>query len=268
MKQLLLAVKIRCLLLALALLLPVGACARGGTAATVAILGDSQTWLGGDKCDGSRGWSKWFALAAKPKSCRSYARSGATWTNVPATTASPQDYSAIVSDQNVIYNQVMRLIAACRGKAQATPSAIIIYAGTNDAWFGRKRPGRFSKTVDQAMRGSAGIASRKPGTCTSLAESIIQDCTILKQHFPKSRLIFVTAMHSRRFSSQDLTRVNDIIDQCARRLGIPVIKLDGNIQVNKTGGQPFTTDGVHTSVAGAKLVGSYVARQFNRIMNQ
>ena len=56
----------------------------------VAILGDSNTWLGGDQCDQPRGWNKWFKDYFAPASCRSYARSGATLTNtadiaVPAT---------------------------------------------------------------------------------------------------------------------------------------------------------------------------------------
>ena len=46
----------------------------------VVILGDSNTFIGGDQCDKPQGWNKWFKELANPLSCRSYARSGATWT--------------------------------------------------------------------------------------------------------------------------------------------------------------------------------------------
>ena len=53
----------------------------------VAILGDSNTWIGGDDCDKEKGWNKWFKDFFRPASCKSYARSGATWTNTEVTKA-------------------------------------------------------------------------------------------------------------------------------------------------------------------------------------
>ncbi|MBQ2399776.1 MAG: SGNH/GDSL hydrolase family protein, partial [Muribaculaceae bacterium] len=76
----------------------------------VVLLGDSNTWLGGDDCTGVKGWGKWFAEEYRPGSIRSYARSGATWTNTVNTVADTREYSEVLGDNNVIYNQVMRLV--------------------------------------------------------------------------------------------------------------------------------------------------------------
>ncbi|MBO7511027.1 MAG: alpha-galactosidase, partial [Bacteroidales bacterium] len=38
-------------------------------------------------------WNKWFCEAINPESCRSYARSGATWTHTEATTYDTEEYS-------------------------------------------------------------------------------------------------------------------------------------------------------------------------------
>ena len=66
----------------------------------VAILGDSNTWLGGDQCDQPRGWNKWFKDYFAPASCRSYARSGATWTNTARTKRNPDEVKEVLSGED------------------------------------------------------------------------------------------------------------------------------------------------------------------------
>ena len=66
----------------------------------VVILGDSNTWIGGDYCDKPRGWNKWFKDAFQPTSIRSYARSGATWTNTPTTQMNTQETTDILGNDN------------------------------------------------------------------------------------------------------------------------------------------------------------------------
>ena len=106
----------------------------------VVILGDSNTWLGGDDCNKPQGWNKWFCDAFQPASCRSYARSGATWTNTPQTRRNTQENIGILGNDNVIYNQICRLEEAIFNGSQPTPQLILILAGTNDAWFLKSRP--------------------------------------------------------------------------------------------------------------------------------
>ena len=76
-------------------ILPVEALAASPGAAAVSaphvvILGDSNTSIGGDMCDNPKGWNKWFAEQFDSKSCRSYARSGATWTHTKSTRRNPE----------------------------------------------------------------------------------------------------------------------------------------------------------------------------------
>lgn len=78
----------------------------------VVLLGDSNTFIGGDACDKPQGWNKWFKDFAKPKSCRSYARSGATWTHTPNTVLDMEENIGVLGDNNVVYNQAMRLLTA------------------------------------------------------------------------------------------------------------------------------------------------------------
>ena len=75
----------------------------------IAILGDSNTWLGGDECDNQKGWNKWFKDILQPASCRSYARSGATWTHTTKTKRDTKENIGKLGKDNVIFNQVMRL---------------------------------------------------------------------------------------------------------------------------------------------------------------
>ena len=79
----------------------------------IAVLGDSNTWLGGDDCSQPRGWTTAFVRALHPASCRSYARSGATWTHTSATSCRPKAYTERLADDNVIFNQMVRMADTC-----------------------------------------------------------------------------------------------------------------------------------------------------------
>ena len=148
----------------------------------VVILGDSNTWIGGDDCSQPRGWNYWFCQTAKPASCRSYARSGATWTHTEKTVCDTEEYTEVLSDNNVIYNQVNRLKKAYEAGEQPRPDLIIIMAGTNDAWFrfegvkGELRDGRGTKVTDvQRLEGA-----------------VRYDCELLRELFPDCRLVLST----------------------------------------------------------------------------
>ena len=114
----------------------------------VVMLGDSNTWIGGDDCDKPLGWNKWFKDALQPTTCKSYARSGATWTNTPQTHRDTKENIEILGNNNVIYNQICRLQEAVEGGDQAIPQLILIMAGTNDAWFQKQRPKAFLRSDD------------------------------------------------------------------------------------------------------------------------
>ena len=139
----------------------------------VIIFGDSNTWYGGDNCDKPRGWNKWFKDAFQPATIKSYARSGATWTNTTTTKRNTQENTARLGNDNVIYNQICRLEEAIDSGVQPQPQLILIMAGTNDAWFQKDRPGVFSVTAEEAFA-IDDIKDRPVSEITSLTESGIR----------------------------------------------------------------------------------------------
>ena len=86
----------------------------------VVILGDSNTWLGGDDCTKPKGWNTWFKEAMKPRSCHSYARSGSTWTHTPNTKRDTKEDIGTIGDNNVIINQIFRLEEAINEGGEGT----------------------------------------------------------------------------------------------------------------------------------------------------
>lgn len=236
----------------------------------VAILGDSNTSIGGDNCTRPNGWTKWFVERLAPLSCRSFARSGATWTNTPNTRKNVTENTDLLSDDNVVYNQVCRLVEACDSDAQAVPNLIIIAAGTNDAWFSAKRPGLWSKTVGQAFTPSVGFAvNRKPSTVCSLAESVRYTCEMLMQRFPDTQIILLTPLQTVKASYDKIQKVGNIIEECAHRMSIPVVRQDyccGVYDVRERDKRLRTTDGTHTSIEGAKWNGYFLANQIAALL--
>ena len=227
----------------------------------IAILGDSNTWLGGDQCDQPRGWNKWFCECINPASCKSYARSGATWTNTPRTRSNPLEYTEVLSDDNVAYNQIVRLKEAFESGKQPAPDLIIISLGTNDAWFTKRRPGLFDISSEQAFADSL-ITLRRPSEVLSLAESVRYACELLKQTFPHAQIVLLTPMQTTATSTENITLTGDIIEQCGALMGIQSVRLDKESPVksqHERTAKRFTTDGTHTSEEGARINGLIIA---------
>ena len=171
----------------------------------VVLLGDSNTWIGGDDCDKPRGWNKWFKELFQPASIKSYARSGATWTNTKATKLNPEENIGTLGNDNVIYNQVVRLKQAVQEGKQATPDIIIIGAGTNDIWFRSKRPGLYTMAADKAMAEDATSIIAKPvNQVLSLTESVRFNYELLHQAFPEARIIILSPMQTTKVPTQDI----------------------------------------------------------------
>jgi len=226
-------------------------------AGTVVLLGDSNTWIGGDECDDPRGWNCWFAREMNPGSIRSYARSGATWSHTVRTATDLREYSEVITDNNVVYNQVMRLTAAVDSGLQQTPDLIMIAAGTNDAWFPHLRPEEFSRTAaEAASRDATELLSLPPSKVLSLPEAVRYDLLILHSHFPDARIIAMTPIQSIKISDNMLTAVSEMIETAATAEGAAVLRQDLLCPV-RSGSEMtcrrLTSDGTHTSAEGARL---------------
>ncbi len=231
----------------------------------VVILGDSNTWLGKDDCTGERGWNRWFAEWFAPASCRSYARSGATWSNTRRTRRNTEENIGVLGDDNVAYNQICRLKEACAEGRQAVPDLIIVALGTNDAWFEDKRPDVFDMTVDEAFGCSDGfVTNLSADSVLSLALSVRYGCEMLMEAFPDARLVLLTPLQSTAVSDERIRLAGDIIEECGARMSVQVVRLDkesGIYSVRERVGRKYTYDGTHTSVEGAQIVAKLVVNR-------
>lgn len=210
----------------------------------VVLLGDSNTWLGGDNCDQPQGWNKWFKDLAQPLSCRSYARSGATWTHTPKTVYDTEEDTGVLSDDNVIYNQINRLKKANESDGQPTPDLIIIMAGTNDLWFADRRP-------------------------DSLSTWIRFDGHLLRYLFPQTRIVLVTPPPFVKVGQQLQHKAADEIEATARELVFDVVRLDREdcpLSVSNLLKKGYSKDGVHTTPKGARVLGTYIYEQIKAIV--
>jgi lysophospholipase L1-like esterase len=237
----------------------------------IVILGDSNTAIGGDDCNCSQGWNKWFKDKFAPATCKSYARSGASWTNTLMTAYNITENTDKLSNDNVIYNQINRLKEKCKIGEQISPNLILIAAGTNDAWFITRRPHLFSKTVAQAFSNSKQLITNIPvNKMLSLAESIRYNCEILFKLFPEAMIILLTPMQSTAIPLSRIRRVGNIIEACARHMNLNVIRQDYNssvIQGHERRRKTFTYDGTHTNLIGAKINGYYLANRIIKIVS-
>lgn len=220
----------------------------------VAILGDSMTWIGGDSCQNERGWTHHFVEMTHPGAVDIYARSGATWTNTLKTRPDTKAYSEILDDQNVVYNQALRLIEAATTDTTKKPDIILIYAGANDAWFTKRRPGMFDNTPVASTALSAAKlpeASRHASHReTSLVGSMEIVFGMLAERFPDARIVIMTPVEMTKVPVASITRVADIIDETARKAGYDVLRADRDVEIRRAielKKLTNTSDGAHTT---------------------
>lgn len=235
----------------------------------IAILGDSNTWIGGDDCSKPKGWNKWFSELMKPATCHSFARSGATWTNTTLTKRDTKENIGILGDNNVIFNQVCRLKEATDRSAQNTPQLILILAGTNDVWFADKRPDAMKMTAKYAYAHGDNLKAKKPSEVTSLAECIKYNVDLLRSYYPKAQIVLLTPMQTTAASKEDVQKAGDIIEESGKLLSCPVIRLDADSIIDSKAEKlkhHYTSDGTHTNPTGAKHLGTHVAAEVKKIL--
>lgn len=230
----------------------------------IALLGDSMTWIGGDSCQNDTGWSHVLKESGIASQIDIYARSGATWTNTSSTRRNPLLYTELLHDDNVIFNQAIRLIEKA-DTSSSVPDIIILFAGANDAWFADKRPGIFNSTYRIAQNTDTSTSHQhshtEPGQTTSLEGSITLVAELLNSRFPNAILLFVTPLQMAKTDAGTIHTVSDIIEKTASEHGWVTLRADKETDIthNQEAKSPkFTYDGVHTNAAGAKVLGEYI----------
>lgn len=237
----------------------------------IAILGDSNTWIGGDDCSKPKGWNKWFSDLMKPATTVSYARSGATWTNTTKTQRDTKENVGILSDNNVIYNQVCRLKEDTDKDSKKTPGLIVILAGTNDVWFQDKRPDALTMTAKQAEAIKDSLKGTEPSNVITLAMSVRYNVEMLRSFYPKAVIVLLTPMQTTAASKEDVRKAADIIEESGKLLNCSVIRLDADTIIDSNAEKKkkrFTSDGTHTNPSGAQHIGNYVAVEVKKIIKK
>lgn len=230
----------------------------------VVIFGDSNTWLGGDDCTGPKGWNTWFVREYTPRSCRSYARSGATWTNTPLTHRDIVENIGSLGDNNVIFNQTERLLSDLEKGVVPPPGLVIIAAGTNDVWFHDSRQGLFSMPVDSLRSVSPdSVMAMTPDRLVSLPLAMANACLRLRRALPDVRIVVLTPLQSVKVAPQLLTRLSEEMQYVCALLGVDCIRQDQVSPVSREVeivSPVLTYDGTHTSEKGAQTNGIILAR--------
>lgn len=211
----------------------------------VILFGDSNTWLGGDACDKRAGWSYHFSMLDPDIRCRSYARSGATWSATKASREDIREYSEVITDNNIIYNQLRRFISDYVGETGFEPDLFIILAGTNDAWFQNRRPEIFEDSP------------------RSLASQVRLVTDLIRLEYPQAKILLLTPPQTTATTIENIRKVGDVIQTTANQLGIDCLRLDSlsPIKADKERMKHYyTTDGIHTSEAGAAAIANIIYR--------
>ena len=224
----------------------------------IALLGDSMTWIGGDSCQNATGWSHILKESGIAGKIDVYARSGATWTNTKSTKRNPEHYTEVLHDDNVVYNQTLRLIDNA-DNSNENPDIIVLFAGANDAWFATKRPGLYSKEDTNIKY----TLNTDPANVTTLEGSINFVSELLSKRFPNTSLLFITPVQMSKTDAETIFKVSDIIDKTATQKGFYVLRPDKEtaiIHEQEAISPKYTYDGVHTNPEGAKILGNYILK--------
>lgn len=222
----------------------------------IALLGDSMTWIGGDSCQNETGWTHVLKESGLAGAIDVYARSGATWTNTESTRRNPKHYSEILHDDNVVFNQAVRLTERA-DTSDSSPDIIILFAGANDAWFASKRPGIFDSQPLQPND----LTSHLPSHSTTLEGSIRLVSEILHTRFPEATILFVAPLQMAKTDSNTIHQVSDIIEVTAAKLGWATLRADKETCIThdqESQSPEYTYDGVHTNPSGARILGEYI----------
>lgn len=243
-----------------------GARGEGRSDEVVVVLGDSNTEIGGDDCSKPVAWTYEWRQCYAPASLRSYARSGATWTNTRQTRRNVEECIRVLGNDNTIYNQTERLAEAIASGEQAIPTMIIIMAGTNDAWFSRRRPGAFDRSVAESVRQAPDsiLIARQPSEVLSLADAVRYNCLRLREMAPEARIILLGPLQSVQAPDNMIISAGGIIADAGEALGVEAIRLDRDFELSSAAEgkkKHLTSDGTHTSEEGARRLARFLCER-------
>lgn len=218
----------------------------------IVMIGDSITWMGGDNCDDEDGWTYWFKQKANPKSCRSYAVSGATLCYQPSW-----------QTQNDAYMQLQRIISD-KGEGMYPNGIDLVFVamGTNDLG---NSSAKYSVTAEEEFNNATTYANYTQQDLTSFAKAIRYLCEQLYVNFPNVQIVFLSPQQRSNFNTSMLLTMGDFIESCTDYLSVNTIRLDkhcGTYHTRECVENHKLIDGTHTSQLGARENGYFI---YNRV---
>ena len=243
----------------------------------IAILGDSLTWLslikaGDNTPNANMGWVTHFSKVMKFAELRNYARSGATWSHTASTQYDITEDTTSISNDNVIYNQLNRLINDVENNGVTAPDFIFILAGTNDAWYPSSRPDAVADTPTSVMSDeSVWLNVKSIGSLTSIPKAMRYVAEMIWNNFPDCQVVVTTPLQSTAFTTDRREAIAESIKGSAEYLSWSVIEQDKVCDISRIRehqGYYMTYDGTHTSEAGAKMVGEILASQLTNLLGR
>jgi hypothetical protein len=183
------------------------------------------------------------------------ARSGARWAHTAGTIYDITSNGGSATDENVIWNQVNKLIDKINNGLTPVPDVVAIYAGTNDQLFN-------SNYGDVSAAFSGTITERAANTILTVAEAIRYDCEILLNNYPKLQIILATPIQRGIADNTPIFSLGDIIKGCGGIMGNRVIdqgKESGIYGFYEVSGHKFLLDGIHPNMDGREKLGAFNA---------
>lgn len=222
------------------------------------IIGDSLSEIG----TADRGWLKYFVEKMNIGKLDNISVSGARWCDYNNSTVyngKPEDYSGQANEQNVIGNQVQKVLNN-RSSFQDNYGMIIILAGTNDL---NSTVPSYDDIEEQFYTGTnkKPLASVDRSTWPGAFRWAIEN---LRDAFSDTPIFIVSPFQrwGKGFFEQIENKI-EIERICSDRVSCKFIDTIecGVYDMNSTGTFPSgdLNDGLHLTAQGAKKVGEYVA---------
>ena len=230
---------------------------------TIAFLGDSNTWSGGEDCSRTESWSHHVAKRLHAQYARSFARSGATICNVADTRVDTLELTERLSDTNTLLAQAVRMAGAVERGEMPRPDIVFIAAGTNDCWFADRRPGLFDSAEKAAETAPLTHGSSIPQGASTLDGSVELLITQIRNSIPEARIVIVGIPLSTRTDAGMTRRAVDRLRAVARARHADFIAIDSDTIINperERAGFEATRDGVHTNIVGARRIADAVMK--------
>jgi len=191
------------------------------------------------------------------------ARSGATWSHESGTVYDITSTGGSTTSENVIWNQVNKLIDKVTNSLTPTPDVVCILAGTND----------YARTIGSASSAFSDnypITGNAAGTILDVSTAVRYCCELILTNYPSCQIILVTPLQRGQEDNSVIFNIGQAIKDCGEYLAAQVIdagKESGIYGKKETNLDIFLYDNLHPNAAGNEKIGAFMAMKLKNIIN-